>query len=315
MRTPSSTSTPAQPASSANRSCPLPFGDPLCPLNSFFRETYAERRAAMLAASGPILVQYGDDLVLLRNGERLEGRATNERYHELKSVAHVPFTSYLLLSGINGPIDDTLLRKLITFETLVSRSLSSIDTRFPNGSQRERQRRILSRSLLLLHRAIDEKQLHPGDMDVFVRAQHDDLLDNIKDAARENVMTLHAQVMAWAALLTPDERTRLRVVVGTSHMARPGNLALQYFAAFLGEPFTGRTTDERVAVDTRIIVAENIFDTDRSATLIGTHLVDRAAAEAFFNNPLHLDRDLLADGAEEAIRTLFANSANVHSGP
>ncbi len=315
IRTHLSSSTPASSAASVDHSCPLPAGDPLCSLNSFFREAYAERRAAMLAASGPLLVQYGDTIVLLRNGERLEGRATNERYHELKSVAHVPFAVYVLLLGIGGPIDTALLSKLITFETLVSKSLSTVNTRFPEGAVRERQQRILSRSLDLLHRAIDEKRLLSSDVDSFVREQHDDLLENIEDAARENVMTIHAQVTAWAALLTPEERARLRVVVGASHMARPGNLALQYFAAWLGEPSAGRTTDERVAEDARIIVAENIFDTDRSAVLIGTHLVDRAAAAAFFNDPLHLDRDLLADGAEEAIRALFGKSAKAHSDP
>ncbi|MBK9260672.1 MAG: hypothetical protein IPM54_12725 [Polyangiaceae bacterium] len=311
VRSPSSTATP--PKASADASCPLPSGDPLCPLNGFFRETYAQRRAAMLAASGPILVQYGDKLVLLRNGQRLEGRATNERYHELKSVAHVPFAAYLLLAETNGPIDDALLPKLISFETLVSQALSSINTRFPDDSQRERQRQILSRSLLLLRRVIQEKQVRSSDIDEYVRAQRDDIAENVKDAARENIMTLHAQVTAWAALLTPEERNRLRVVVGASHMARPGNLALQYFAAWLGEPSTGRTTDERIAENARIIVAENIFDTDHSATLVGTHLVSRATSIAFFNDPLRLDRDLLADAAEEAIRALFGQSANVHA--
>ncbi|MDI1476519.1 hypothetical protein [Polyangium sp. y55x31] len=297
-----------RPAASAERPCPLPSSDPLCPLNSAFRDAYAERRAAMLAASGPVLVQYGDTLVLLRRGERLEGPATNERYHELKSVAHVPFALYLLLSGVDGPIDEARLGKLISYEALVRAALSTIDGRFPDAAQRERQQRILTRSLALLDQATRERRLASSTLGAFIRSQRADVLENIREAAHQNVMTLHAQVTAWAARLTPEERARLRVVIGTPHMARPGNISLQYFAAWLGEPSAGRAADERIAEGTRIIVAENIFDADRSMALVGTHLVDRAAAAAFFDDPLRLDRDLLSDAAEEAIHALFGGS-------
>src|SRR5690349_15071548 len=65
----------------AARPCALPAGDPLCSLNDAFRDAYSNRRAAMLATSGPVLLQIGDRLVLLRGGERLEGSVTNARYH------------------------------------------------------------------------------------------------------------------------------------------------------------------------------------------------------------------------------------------
>ncbi|MDC3960999.1 hypothetical protein [Polyangium jinanense] len=262
----------------------------------------------MLAASGPVLVQYGDTLVLLHRGERLERPATNERYHELKTLAHVPFALYLLLSGADGPIDEAQLGKLISYEALLRAALSTIDARFSDAAERERQRRILTRSLSLIDQATGEKRLTPSTLDAFVRSQRADVLENIKEAAHQNVMTLHAQVTAWAARLTPEERARLRVVIGTAHMARPGNLSIQYFAAWLGEPVAGRAADERVVDGARIIVAENIFDTDRSIALVGTHLVDRSAAAAFFDDPLRLDRDVLSDAAEEAIRALFGGS-------
>jgi len=298
----------ALPVASAEQPCPLPSGNPFCPLNSAFRDAYAERRAAMLAASGPVLVQSGDMLVLLHRGERIERPATNEHYHELKAVAHVPFALYLLLAGGDGPIDVALLDKLVSYKALVEAALATMDGRFSDPAQRERQRRILTRSLSWIERVTREKRLTSSELGAFVRSQRADVVQNVRDAAHQNVMTLHAQVTALSARMTPEERARLQVVIGTPHMARAGNLSLQYFTAWLGEPSAGRHADERVAEGARIIVAENIFDTDRSAALVGTHLVDRAAAAAFFDEPLRLDRDLLSDAAEEAIRALFGGS-------
>jgi hypothetical protein len=63
-----------------------------------------------------------------------------------------------------------------------------------------------------------------------------------------------------------------------------------------------------VAEDERLIMAEGIFDEERSLALLGTHLVDRAAATVFFEDPLRLDRDLLSDGAEESIREILGRA-------
>jgi hypothetical protein len=98
------------------------------------------------------------------------------------------------------------------------------------------------------------------------------------------------------------------VVVDTVHMARPGNLAVQYFQAALGEPYAGRRADERVAEGERVVVSEGAEDADRALELLGTHMVDRSAAEAFFGDPLRLDRDLLSDGAEDAIREVLGRT-------
>src|SRR5262249_37192141 len=139
-------------------------------------------------------------------------------------------------------------------------------------------RRILDRSLTLLDRAIGDKHLEAAVVREFVRAQRADLLENVRDAAHEQVTIMHALVGAWTARMSAAERSRLKVVVGTMHMARPGSLAVQYLQAWLGEPYAGRMADERVAMEERVIVAEGTVDEDRSLALLGTHLVDRLAA-------------------------------------
>jgi hypothetical protein len=288
--------------------CPLPAGDPLCAVNDAFHDAYAARRAAMLATSGPVLLQLGDRLVLVRGKERVEALTTNARYHELKSVAHVPFAVFLMLAPGDGPIDEARIRKLDAYRALVRRAAATLDRRFAGGAQRDRQRRIFDRSIALLDKAIGAKRVEAAALRDFAQVQRADLLENAKEAAREQVTIMHALVTAWTSRMSAAERSRVKVVVGTVHMARPGNLAVQYFQAWLGEPYAGRLADERVGEAERIVVAEGVFDADRSLALLGTHLVDRAAARAFFDDVLRLDRDLLSDGAEEAVRELLGRT-------
>ncbi len=294
---------PAGPALAASRpACPLPEGDPLCPLNDAFRDAYVARRTAALAASGPVLLQMGDRLLLLRGAERLEAPATSAHYHALKSVAHVPFALYLRLADVDGPLDPERARQLTAYRVLVERAAATIDGRFTDAAQRARQRRILDRSLALLTAVLGDGRVSAAALRAFVRDQRADLLDNVRDAAREQVTLMTRQWKLWEARLTPLERSRLHAVVGTPHMPRRGNVAVQALQVWLDEPYEGRRADERVAEGSRILVAEGIFDVEGMRALLGTHLVNRDAAAAFFDDPLRLDRNLLSDGAEEALR-------------
>ena len=99
---------------------------------------------------------------------------------------------------------------------------------------------------------------------------------------------------AWRKLLSAEEWGRLKVIVCGSQMPRRENLAVQYFAKLLGEKGEG----------TRILYAEALFEQEKVLRLLGTHLQDRDIAQAFFDDPLRLHRDLLADGAAEYLRTL-----------
>jgi hypothetical protein len=299
-------STPRAPAA---HPCALPAGDPLCAMNDAFRDAYAGRRAAVMATSGPVVVQVGDQLLLFRGKERLEGAATNARYHELKSVAHTPFAVYLMLAPVDGPLDEPLVQKLKRYRELVRRAASIVEGRFSEAAQRERQKRILSRTIALLDHAIDERRFTATELRDFVSRARADLLENMRDAVREQVVTMHTQVKAWSAGMTPEEMAKLRVVIGTVHMARPGNVAVQYFQAWLGEPPAGHLADERVSETARVIVGEGLFDAERLLALVGTHLVDRAAAAMFFDDPLRLDRDLFSDFAEAVVPEILGGEA------
>jgi hypothetical protein len=77
-----------------------------------------------------------------------------------------------------------------------------------------------------------------------------------------------------------------------SALPRRDNLAVQFFAKILGEPGEGK----------RIIYAEALYDEPKALRLLATSQVDSEMALAFFDDPLMLHRDLLADAATKYLK-------------
>ena len=73
--------------------------DPLLDtLNGEFRVQYQRALAATLAEAGPLILEEGDDLILVRHGERANVLVKPVEYHELKAVAHIPLALFVMLS-------------------------------------------------------------------------------------------------------------------------------------------------------------------------------------------------------------------------
>ena len=73
--------------------------------------------------------------------------------------------------------------------------------------------------------------------------------------------------------ITTQEWDNLRVVILGSHMARHGELFVQYF---------GKALDTRVSTGERIIYAESL-DTEGAMDLLGTHIIDGSVGQYFWN--------------------------------
>jgi len=89
--------------------CSVPLGaqeaqsgsakDPLLDsLNGEFRTQYQQALAGTLAHAGPVILEEGDDLILVRHGMRTTVRVKPVAYHELKAVAHVPLALFVMLA-------------------------------------------------------------------------------------------------------------------------------------------------------------------------------------------------------------------------
>jgi hypothetical protein len=276
-----------------------PSADPLLTINKQFRKTYSQVRAAKLARNGPVIVAEGEKLVLLRGKEREEVEIDLTKYHRFKAFAHVPLTVYLLLdTNETGMIAEEQLAELRRLRESIIAACGTLAERGFSAEQRECQRKLLADSLAVAEEALKQQRCTEKDRTAFARKMSPLVLANVADAARVQIDGYHAQVSAWRRKLSAEQWGKLLVVIMGSQMPRKDNLAVQYFARLLGEAGEGR----------RIIYAEALFDEKRALNLLGTHLMDREIATAFFDDPVRMNRDLLGDAAAEYLRTLKIDS-------
>jgi hypothetical protein len=115
------------------------------------------------------------------------------------------------------------------------------------------------------------------------------LLANAEEAAGLELEALDREVAGIRRGLAPGDWKALRVLILGSHMAREGEVSLQFFTRLLGEPGEGG----------RIIYAEGLWNPADALALLATHRVDQGASAAFFGDPMRLHRDILEAGARK----------------
>ena len=201
--------------------------DPLAPLNAAFRTAYADLRSQIITQTSPIIVHFGDKMALIKDGVRTEAPSLTPRYHALKAVAHSPLALYVMLvAGAGATMDDTRLTTLRQYRELVAKGRDSMEGRGFRPAQRDRQLRMFDRSLALIDSTIQRGMVTKADLRRFTQSQRQDILSNVYEAAKDQIDTMDRHMKAWLATMTPAERKRLRVAVGSAHMSRVGVLAM-----------------------------------------------------------------------------------------
>ncbi|WP_223633405.1 hypothetical protein [Corallococcus sp. EGB] len=305
---PASPSPPPEPPSDVAAAVALEPTDPLSVLNQAFRDAYAARREAVLSRMGPVIAQIDDVLILRMRGQRFEAPARSRRYHEYKSVTHVPLALHVLLAGQKDSLDDETRTRLITLRRLITASSQSLDTRGLPADALARQHRLLDASLALVDSVLASNRVTQAELSAFIHAQVPDLMKNAEDAARDQIETMHASVEAWKRQMTAEERGQLRAVVAASHMSRPGNVAAQYFSITLGDTWEGRFHEEDPHPGKRVLSSEATFDEPAAFALLATHVLDARTSRGIFGEEARMARDLLADAAERILAGMFQTS-------
>ena len=113
------------------------------------------------------------------------------------------------------------------------------------------------------------------------------LLANAADATALEMQKLYTTAAAWRKQLSPADWDALHVVMIGPHMPREGEISIQFFQRLFHEPAEGK----------RIIYAEALWKEQDALNLLATHIVDEAAGQAFFGDPMRMHRDLLSDAA------------------
>lgn len=267
--------------------------DPLIALNRRFRGEYQKARAAVIKGTSPVIVVAFDELILLRNGVRTTEQFTPRVYHEVKAISHVPLALYVMLQPTLGqPLEADKIADLKSYRALLATAVASLPGRgFPRDVLGLHQA-MGNRSLGFIDRALASGSVDRGDFRRYVDWISPRTLESANIATIAQLEALHALVGRWRKDIPAAEWKRMHVVVLGSRQPREGNLQYAYFRKLMG----------RRAENRRLFYAEGIFTEKGAKTLLGTILIDRDAAIAFFRNPKRLERDLLADAAARWIR-------------
>jgi hypothetical protein len=266
--------------------------DPLVHMNKMFRAEYKAARAEVIKKAEPIIVVAFDDLVLYWKGKRIKQSFTPRIYHEVKAVAHVPLTLYVMLQARTGRrIGRNLERRLNTLRGRIVAAEKSLPGRRGWTPKILRQNRaILRRSLRLIDGVLARARINKARLTRYARNIAPLLLANANTAARAQLGQLNALLNRWKKMLGRDW-ARVKVANLAPRQAEPQNAQGSFVLAYFG----------RHLLNKRVFMTRNIFSDGGARSLLGTIYLDRSASIAFFGNPARLERDLLADAAKRQI--------------
>ena len=267
--------------------------------------TYRHAKTEMLAATDPYIIVAFDTLYLRHRGETTRVPFTPPIYTQLKSIGHMalaadgalapylatPQAGPLALADrartADGLIDQIGLppesaarqHKLIRMTLGLVADVTNFAGEAKNGTRTEADLRAAVQARFAAY----GKQAGPL------------LLANAAEAARAQVDGLDAAFRDFKGRLSPDEVARLYVIVLGLRMPRVGNLQFNYFVNAMG----------RDEIDRHLIYAEGVTDVKGGESLLSVIVTDRGLSAAFFDDPMRMDRDILADGAEARLLEIF----------
>lgn len=277
--------------------------DRLDDLDTSFVPAYEARMSTLGAMHPPYVEASGDSLFLHLHGrEPVKARFLTESYDHLKDVAHVPFTVYLLLVGLSATtLSDSQMAPLRAFLGKIMAAEEGLPSAGFDSQQIGRQKQMLDASKSILDRTLANRKAEQEAVQRFSRAMGPLTLQNADEAGCLRVQAIHAQMMRWKPLMTPQEWQAFDVVIRSSHQPRYRNVATQYFGWLLGGSspswaFPGESS--------RVIYAETLLPNQTGGDeLLSVH-VDFEAGQAFFGDKWRMSEDLLSGGAARCVGQL-----------
>ena len=252
-------------------------GGPLDSVNDAFHDHYDQGKR-LAQEKLPIVVVLADELVLCRGEVRARHRFGSTQFHTLKSAAHCPIALFAALHAIEGrPLEEPARRRL-----------AALRDHFAPAAETP----LVAASLALLERVLEEGRVDASTLTHLARKTGPALLDATNEATRIQLKALHFRTEEVLATMSAKERAVLRVVVTGDHQARRRSLAMQYFQKRLGE---------KDGVEDRVLYAEGVTAFEEALALVGSNLLNRAIARAFFDDEKRLQQDVLGEAAEKQL--------------
>jgi hypothetical protein len=229
---------------------------PLQELNKEFRRQYIEARNNFWRSqteNNSVIIGNGSSLTLIHKGTRYPVlKAIPQVYHDLKSIAHIPLTIYILKNNSSISIDDILKQYMQHLNNL--QVPDSIDL-----SERPFVERIITNSKNFSQKNINKTgPIDNDELTKFCRNLTTDLKVLLNAAAIAQLNTMHKIVQDWITEYKIDvQDSSFKVLLIGARTARQNNLQTVYFEHLLG-----------VQRSRHIAYIEELFDNELKATSI-----------------------------------------------
>lgn len=236
--------------------------DALEDTNRRFHAAYAKRREAA-AKTAVVLVVLAPELTLCTLGKRAVYSFARDSFDAARSAAHLCVSLFVGHEASASRVGQALTQVTEREDDELMRATAS-----------------------LLRDCVSEE---PGAQlsASFFRRCGERVLRLTELASDEQLGALHQAVEQALADLDPARHDDLQVVVAGDHQARRRSLGMQYFARRLPKE--------------RVMYGENITSVDEALTLVGTRILDREIAHAFFGDATRLQEDILGAATEASL--------------
>ncbi|HIA53653.1 MAG TPA: hypothetical protein EYN91_16425 [Candidatus Melainabacteria bacterium] len=257
-------------------------------VNDKFREIYSETRTRTIKKSQPIIVAINDVISLHDGGTKETTQIISDKYTLLKSVDHIVLATFVALElDADQMLSDVKLKQVQELQRLSQKALGSLDNSGLKGDLLERQKQLTNMAIKMQASVLADKRVTSAALTQFCRDSEKRVMQNVDDAVADQLLAIDTQVRQWRKQLGPERWEDLSVVVVSGHMPRERNTTMQYFSKALKVKREGA----------RLYYCEGLSEESDGLNLVGTHILDKKIAVAFFKDEWRMHRDLLSDGA------------------
>jgi len=284
-----------------------PYDDVMSDLNQAFHYSYnqliQETHAKLGKNDFPVIIMFGDKVMLYHDGEEETVEVLPHLYHRIKSISHVSFGVFITLTYNGyGELKDAVRNDLEHQKELIENALEILPEEPIPADHMKTQQRTLKNAIAMIEETLASGQVDKTSVEQFGKDNAPLYLENAAFAAQLELDLLHDTVMGWRKGMGKDNWQSVYVVICAGHQARYRELTRQYFQKLLHE-----REGLDAQLEDRVIYAEHIHDAEAALDLLARHLNDQEASNTFFGDKTRLQQDLMSEGAAKYLDELLAD--------
>ncbi|MEK6256694.1 MAG: hypothetical protein N2C13_05185, partial [Chloroflexota bacterium] len=284
-----------------------PYDDAISDLNQAFHLSYnqliQETHTKLGSKGNPVIIMFGDKVMLFHDGQRETVDVIPELYHRIKAVSHVSFGVYItMVSQGYGELKESVKIDLELEKEMIEKALEILSEENIPEEHLLTQTKTLENAVKAIDGLLETGVVDEAGVKQFGVENAPLYLDNAAFGAKLELDRLHDAVSGWRAAMDAAEWDAVYVVICAGHQARYRELTRQYFQKLLKEE-----DGMGAGLENRVVYAEHIHDVDAALDLLARHINDQAASKTFFGDKQRLQQDLMSEGAADYLAELLGD--------